>query len=348
MSILSAPSWLVLLLAVPLLGGLFAWGARRHAAALEALVGAKLAPRLAPRPPPWSRAARVAAVLTFVAMASLALARPRWGHELKDLTTHGVDVMALVDVSRSMGVKDVAPSRLDLAKAVLGALASRATTDRLGLVAFAGSQHLMCPLTLDRSAFALFLDLLDTGLVPVPGTDIAGAIRKGVGLLAHAPGKPVLLLISDGESLMGDPLAAAKEAAAKGILILTIGVGTPAGQPVPLVDEKGQVTGYQKDRDGQVVTSRLDESSLAAIAEATGGRYFPLRAGGAALEALAAELDRLPSSERTMRAGENKPERFQIPLALGVVALVVESLIGRLARPRGVAARAGVVREERS
>ncbi len=336
MNVVGSPGWLALLLAVPLLAALFAWGSRRHAAAVEALVGTELAPRLAPRPPAWVRAARVAMLLAFVAMTSLALARPRWGRELKELTTHGVDVMALVDVSRSMDVKDVAPSRLALAKAVLGALASRGSTDRLGLVAFAGSQHLMCPLTLDRSAYKMFLDLLDTSLVPLPGTDIAGAIRKGIGLLSGAPGKPVLLLISDGESLEGDPLAAAKEAAEKGILIEAIGVGTPSGQPIPLVDEKGQVTGYQKDLDGKVVTSRLDEGVLAAIAEATGGRYFPLRAGGVALEALALELARLPTSERTMHAAENRPERFQFPLAVGVVALVMETLLAWTIRPRGL------------
>ncbi len=341
MNVLGSPGWLVLLIAVPLLAALFAWGSRRHAAAVEALVGTELAPRLAPRPPAWVRAARVALLLAFVVMTSLALSRPRWGRELKELTTHGVDVMALVDVSRSMDVKDVAPSRLALAKAVLGALASRGSTDRLGLVAFAGSQHLMCPLTLDRSAYRMFLDLLDTSLVPLPGTDIAGAIRKGIGLLSGAPGKPVLLLISDGESLEGDPLAAAKEAAEKGILIEAIGVGTPSGQPIPLVDEKGQVTGYQKDLDGKVVTSRLDEGMLAAIAEATGGRYFPLSAGGVALEALALELARLPTSERTMHAAENRPERFQFPLAVGVVALVMETLLAWTIRPRSLAPAKG-------
>ena len=333
MNVLGSPEWLALVLAVPVLGALFAWGNRRHRAAIEALVGAKLASRMAPRPPLWARTARVALVLTFVATSTLALARPRWGRELRELTTRGVDVMALVDVSRSMDVKDVAPSRLALAKAVLGALASRGATDRLGLVAFAGSQHLMCPLTLDRSAYRMFLDLLDTGLVPLPGTDIAGAIRKGMSLVSGAPGKPVLLLISDGESLEGDPLTAAREAAEKGILIEAIGVGTPAGQPVPLLDTKGEVTGYQKDPEGKVVTSRLDEASLAAIAEASGGRYFPLRAGGVALEALAAELASLPTSERTLRAAQNRPERFQIPLALGVAALIAEVLIGWLARP---------------
>lgn len=341
MNVLGAPGWLAMLLALPLLAVLFAWGSRRHAAAVEALVGASLAPRLAPRAPGWVRVVRVALVLAFVAMASLALARPRWGRELKELTTRGVDVMALVDVSRSMDVKDVAPSRLALAKAVLGALASRGSTDRLGLVAFAGSQHLLCPLTLDRAAYRMFLDLLDTSLVPLPGTDIAGAIRKGTTLLAGAPGKPVLLLISDGESLEGDPLAAAKEAAEKGILIEAIGVGTPAGQPIPLVDDKNQVTGYQKDLDGKVVTSRLDEGMLTAIAEATGGRYFPLRAGGVALEALALELARLPTSERTLRAAENRPERFQIPLALGVVALVMETLLAWTVRPRSAALAKG-------
>lgn len=341
MSVLGSPAWLVLALAVPLLGALFWWGSRRHRAAVEALVGAKLAPRLAPRTPLWARLARVVLVLVFVATSALALARPRWGRELKELTTRGVDIMALVDVSRSMDVKDVAPSRLALAKAVLGALASRGTSDRLGLIAFAGSQHLMCPLTLDRSAFKMFLDLLDTGLVPLPGTDIAGAIRKGTSLLSGAPGKPVLLLISDGESLQGDPLVAAREAAEKGILIEAIGVGTPAGQPVPLLDTKSEVTGYQKDLEGKVVTSRLDETSLAAIAEATGGRYFPLRAGGVALEALAAELASLPTSERTLRAAENRPERFQIPLTVGVIALVAEALIGWLARPSGATGTKG-------
>ena len=212
------------------------------------------------------------------------------------------------------------------------------------LVAFAGTPHLLCPLTVDASALRIFLELLETGLAPRRGTDVGAAIRKGLELLEGSPGKGVLLLLSDGESLSGDPMAAAREAAEAGVRIYALGVGTPAGEPVPLRDpETGEPAGFQKDPQGRVVTSRLDERTLTALATETGGRYLPLAAGAVALDALREDLEALPTSELEAQGRVVRPERYQLPLAVAVLALALELALAALApmRERRAARRTG-------
>jgi Ca-activated chloride channel family protein len=207
----------------------------------------------------------------------LALARPQWGAKLEQVKRKGLDIMFVLDLSKSMSAQDVQPSRLERAKMEIVAFLDNLKGDRVGICGFAGQALMICPLTLDYSAVKLFLNMLNTRYIPVPGTKIGDAIELARGALsAKAPGEQrhaVCVLITDGEDLGSDWQAAAQGAAAAGVRIYTVGMGMPEGEPIPERDDNGNITGYKKDKDGKVVMSRLNEQSLGGIAMVTGGGY---------------------------------------------------------------------------
>jgi Ca-activated chloride channel family protein len=166
-----------------------------------------------------------------------------------------------------MNTEDIAPSRLEKAKREIRSLIGRLKGDRVGLVAFAGTAILYCPLTLDYGAANLFLDLLDTSVIPDPGTALAPAIQAATSAFSATERKyKILVLFTDGEDLEGDIPAAVDKARDGGVIIYTVGIGTPEGKPIPVRDEKGDIVEYRKDAGGQIVVSRLDERALAQIA----------------------------------------------------------------------------------
>lgn len=292
---------------------------RRRHGALQAFAGA-LATRLAN----GGGRRRVRALLRIAAAAFLvlALADPRWGQKVEELTQRGVDVLFLVDVSRSMLASDVRPSRLAKAKAEIRALAAGFQGDRLGLVVFAGVPDALCPMTVDRGAFRMFLDLVDPALIPVPGTDLGAALRAGMAVIGEDELKyKVLVLITDGEDHEGQGLAAAQEAAGRGIRIHTVNVGG-GGAPVPT-----DAGGFQVDPKGETVFSRPDPEGLAAIAAATGGGYFPASSPRLELGPLLAEIEGMEDRELHTEEVRNLEERFQIPLFLCLLCLLLETAL---------------------
>jgi Ca-activated chloride channel family protein len=234
-------------------------------------------------------------IMLGVAAILLALARPRYGFEWKDVKKHGADVVIVLDVSRSMNAADINPSRLVRAKREIIDLLKVVRGDRLGLVLFAGVGFIQCPLTQDMNAFALFLDQVDSESIPVQGTSMGQAIRLGMqalqdGTEAGSVGK-AMILISDGEDQETDPLSAAQAAGEQGITIHTISVGGH-GAPIPLPDG-----GFLKDESGSLVVSKPDETILRQIAEATGGNFLRSETGDFGLDRLYQESIRPPLKE---------------------------------------------------
>lgn len=295
---------------------------------------------------PGRRALKRALVALSVACAAISLARPQWGFVWEETHRKGLDLMLAVDVSKSMLAQDVRPDRLARAKMAVEDLLQKLEGDRVGLVAFAGSAFLQCPLTLDYNAFRQSLEALDVSVIPRGGTDIAAAIRETVTALeGKDEGERILILLTDGEDLEGRALEAARQAGAGGLKVFTVGVGSSSGELVPVPDGKGG-TAFARDRDGQFVKSRLDESMLSQIAEATGGRYEPLGIGSLGLETIY-EKGLAPFARRDLASRMHKVpiERFQWPLALSLLCLVTEPLIGlrrrrRSAGPRSIRANA--------
>jgi Ca-activated chloride channel family protein len=265
------------------------------------------------------RTMRAVLILAAAAFMILALARPRWGTSLEPIETRGVDVLIAVDVSRSMLTEDVRPNRLALARAAAAELADQLGGDRVGLIAFAGSAQTICPLTLDRGALHLYLSLLSTDLISRQGTVITDAMTTAMELFRQKDrSRQILVLITDGESHEDDPVQLAREAAREGIIIYTVGVGTPAGQPIPLPGGS-----YKTDAQGNVVTSRLDVEALRQVAEATGGIYVPAAAAGDAIAEVASRIAGQERGELTEQIRRRQRERYAWPLSVSVIALLL-------------------------
>jgi Ca-activated chloride channel family protein len=250
---------------------------------------------------------------TGLALLSIAAAGPQCGERTEIVKRSGIDLVVALDASTSMLARDVKPSRLERAKVEVTALLDRLRGDRLGLVVFAGEAFVQCPLTTDYSAAKLFLRAVDPGAMPQQGTAIAAALQEARRVLdggaRGAAGKAVLL-ITDGEDNEGAALQAAKELGDAGIHIYAVAVGNEEGEPIPLVDAKGNVTGYKKDRDGRTVLTRTDLAGLRELTARAGGRV--LTAGGADLgvAAMVDELEKLQKGELESRLAVQYDDRY--------------------------------------
>jgi len=255
------------------------------------------------------------------------LARPQFGTKLTMLKRKGVDIVIALDTSLSMLAEDMKPNRLEKAKREVAGLIDRMKGDRVGLVAFAGVSFVQCPLTLDHSAAKMFLDIMDTGLIPRPGTAIADAILTSVKAFEQTERKfKVLVLITDGEDHQSDPVEAAKAASKEGIRIYTIGIGSVQGEPIPLRDRKGQVVGFKKYKD-EVVVSRLDEMTLQKIALETGGKYYHATAGEMELDKIYDEIARMEKKELEGKLLTQYEDRYQYFLIFSLIFLTLEFFI---------------------
>jgi Ca-activated chloride channel family protein len=270
------------------------------------------------------------ATLFFVVVS---LMRPQWGTKLELVKRRGVDIIIAVDTSLSMQAEDIKPNRLESAKREISELLNTLTGDRVGLVAFAGKAFLQCPLTLDYGAVRIFLDVLNTELIPEPGTAIADAIRVARKAFSARERKfKVLVIITDGEDHEGDPVKEAEEAQKEGVIVFTIGIGSPEGVPIPLYGEGDHLLGHKKDREGKVVLSALNERTLREIALAGEGKYY--RASGAEneIEQIYEEISRLDKKELESKLFSQREDRFQYFVLIAFVCLALETAIADLIR----------------
>jgi Ca-activated chloride channel family protein len=236
--------------------------------------------------------------------------------------------MVAIDVSTSMLAEDIKPSRLEKAKHEVSKLIDILQGDRIGLIAFAGIAHIQCPLTLDYSAAKLFLNIMNPDLIPQPGTAIGEAIRKAITAFSREERKhKVLILITDGEDHESDPLEAAKEAEKEGIIVYTVGLGSPQGVPIPLYGKNGIQSGFKKDRQGNIVTTKLDILTLQKIAYETGGKYYLASTGEAELDDIYSEIAEMEKKELTSKHFSQYEDRFQIFLLLGLIFILIEIFI---------------------
>ena len=322
-----APNWLWALAFLPLLVLLYARAERRSAIKLREFVSPRLLPQLAGNVNRVRRAIRFAFVLFALALAIIALAKPRWGYTYEDVKRRGLDLLFAVDTSRSMLSNDVAPNRLERVKLAAQDLITELQGDRAGLIAFAGRAFLQAPLTIDYDAAVESINDLDTKTIPEGGTNISEAIALATQTFGKsAMGNRALIIFTDGEELSGDAVTEAKKAADAGVKIFTIGVGTAQGSLIP-VEGNGEA-GFVKDAKGQVVKSKLDENRLREIAQATGGIYLHLESGPQTMRQLYADaLSKLKTAEIDARLSSRPIERYEWPLAGAIVALIASLFI---------------------
>jgi len=254
----------------------------------------------------------------------VALARPQYGTRWIDVKHKGIDILFALDTSRSMLAEDIRPNRLERSKLAIMDFVSQLTGDRVGLLPFAGSSYLMCPLTSDYLAFEQSLKAIDTSVIPLGGTDIGEAIKAAEKIEQNEASHKILILITDGENLEGDAVAVAAQTHQQGLTIFTVGVGTEAGELVP-DQEKG---GFIKDDNGNYVKSRLDRHNLALIGEKGGGFYVPLGTHGEGLETIyRKKLAMIPKTELAEMRKKVPIERFQWPLIAALSLLIIEFLL---------------------
>ena len=328
------PEWLHALWLLPLGAALFWWAEQRRRALISRIVAPKLRSLLAGSTSPFRRWLRAACVLGALGLLAVTLAGPQLGYDTLEVPHRGRDVIIAMDVSRSMLATDVAPTRLQRAKLLAEDLVGELGSDRLGLVAFAGSAFLQAPLTLDHGAVLAAVDELDTDLIPKGGTNIAAAIRACEEAFGKAEGfSRAIVIISDGEELDADGLEAARQAGAAGIRIFTVGVGSEEGSEIPLGPGE-----FVRDQSGKVVQSRLDAARMREIAEVTGGFYVPLDEDAARLLSTDG-IGRMQEVEMSASASRRPIERYQWPLGVAVALLCLQALVGeRRRRPFAAAA----------
>lgn len=334
------PRWLWLAVAAPVL---LAWLHRQAASARREQLARMLSPHFAEQlttsHSPARRRLKNFLLLVAVTLAGLALARPQWGKTESGRAWLGEDVVFVLDCSQSMTATDVFPSRLQSAKFAIRKFVARHSSGRVGLVGFSGSAFIQCPLTLDHDAFEETLLAMDEKTLPRPGTDIGRALQEAYHAMDKGSRRKMIVLVTDGEDLETagnrekSGIAAAKNLATNGVVVFTIGVGTPTGQNLQFVNAAGQ-TELVRDEKGEVVQSRLDEMTLREIAEATGGSYFPLGRMGEGLARIGTAIQLLERSGKSGAQKSNGIDRFVFPIAAMLLLLVVESLIGTRRRIR--------------
>jgi Ca-activated chloride channel family protein len=330
------PLSLAALALVPALVLFLVWSLRRRRQALATFVEASLLPAVTPDLDPRRRRLRSILLCLAVLLIGIALGGPMWGFRWQQVQREGIDLIVAIDTSRSMLATDVKPNRLARAKLAVQDLLAQVGGDRVGLVAFAGSAFLQCPLTLDFGAFSQSLEAIEAGIIPRGGTNLAAAIDTSLEAFEGRQAEhQALVIITDGEDHGSDLDDAIKRATDRGVKLYTVGIGTSEGELIPL--EKG---GFLKDRSGQVVKSRLDETTLQKIANDTGGAY--LHATDTAFGLTELYRDYIATMEKKELAStlERRYEhRFHWPLALAFVLLLLEPLVGeRRPAPRAAAA----------
>ena len=316
--------WLVVTV-VPLLAVFLWWSWQRRKRLMREFIPERLLAGLTVGFSPSVERRRLVLIVVATAALLVSLARPQWGLVWEEATTQGRDILVAVDSSKSMLAVDSPPTdRLTRAKLAALDLAQIAQSDRFGLIAFAGSAFLQCPLTLDDFAFAQSVNAIDTQIIPQGGTALAGAIDTAVKAFEKSgDNHRVLVLLTDGEDHEEGVDAAVKRAQKAGIKIFTVGVGTPAGEVIRIPDEQGNMV-FLRDEQGNAVKSRLNETLLKEIATETGGFYLAL-SGARPMETLFKRgIELLPKTESATTLTRSYREQFHWFVLLAVAGLIAE------------------------
>lgn len=320
-------NYLFLLWIIPLLIVFYIYAFRKRDKLLTLFCGKDLIEELVPNFKGGRRGVKGFLVILGVTLGVVALTRPQWGFHWEEIKRVGVDIIVAIDVSESMLAEDVKPNRLERAKREVYDLIEMLEGDRIGLVTFAGTSFVQCPLTLDYGACKMFLDHIDTDLIPVQGTAIADAIRTSLkSFIKRERKSKALILITDGEDHEGEPVDAAREAKKEGIKIFAIGVGREGGAPIPLKSGSG---GFKKDRRGDMIITHLDEVTLQKIALETGGSYVRSVTGDMDLDKIYLEGIRQHVEQKQLKSTRKRrwEERFQWFVFFALLFISIEFLV---------------------
>ena len=333
---LAQGGYLLLILLIPLMFTAY-WLMRRFRRMRISRFGdpelvAQLTPEV-PRRKGWAKLTIISVALFFF---SLGMARPQIGATLKERQIKGAEIMVVLDVSNSMLAEDYSPNRLERAKLAISKLVDELQGDRIGLIIFAGESFVQLPITSDYVSAKIFLNSITTESVPVQGTALGEAIRTAIrGFTSESEHSRAIILITDGENHEDDPVAAARDAVDMGAKVFCIGVGSPEGKPIPMDG------GLLKDKDGNIVVTRLDEQTLRDIASAGEGLY--VRAGNTefGLNPVIDEIRTLQDKEFQSVVFEEFDEQYMYFFAIALVFLLIEFFMSDTRNHRSLFGRSG-------
>jgi len=318
---------LIFLLVLPALILLFILVRRFYIHKLNSWGDKSLVGRLMPDVSFTGTMIRFALWIISLGLLITAIARPQYGSKLTEVKRKGIEIIIALDVSNSMLAEDIQPNRLENAKMAISRMVDRLENDKIGLIVFAGDAYIQMPITTDYGAAKLFLNSINTQVVPKQGTSIASAIRLGMRSFTPETEKSrAIVIITDGENHEEGAMEAAKEAADAGILVHTIGIGSPQGVPIPVSNASG-VTDYRKDIDGKVVITKLNESLLRDIASATGGIYVRATSSRTGLNNILDEMNKMEKEEIGMKIYSEYDEQFVYYAGFALVLLIIDTFV---------------------
>ena len=333
--VLDRPEWVGIIAFLPVATALFLWAFHAQGRALSRLGDAHLVAELVPALRPRREAWRFVVWRTALACATIALLDPKMGTRMEEVKSEGIDVYIALDVSNSMRAEDVGMDRLALARMTVKRLLNQLDGDRVGLVVFAGDAYVQCPITTDHAALQLYLDNAVPELIPTQGTAVGTAIDLCVRSFdAESPASKAILVLTDGENHEDDAVAAAEEAAGAGIEVHAIGMGSPAGAPVPDVDRYGRARGFKTDKSGTPVVSALDEAGLIRIADAGNGTFTRAGQGSVDLNPLLEAWQGLNTAELASVAFTDYVHRFPLFLLAALALLFLDTFLSLTPRPQ--------------
>ena len=318
-----------LLVTIPVFVVAYIWESRRKRRQLEAFGDAELVEQLMPNASHVRPRVKFAIVMVALSLLIIASARPQFGQSERTEKRQGIEAIVALDISNSMLAEDVAPNRLDRAKQMLSKLMDNMVNDKVGLVVFAGDAFVQLPITCDYVSAKMFLNSIKPELIKTQGTAIGQALSTSIRCFGaideekSAGANRAIILITDGENHEDDAVAVAKHAKELGIQVLVAGIGKPEGSPIPLPGTNS----FRKDRQGNVVVSKLNEEMCREIAQAGGGIYVRCDNTNTATKAIQKELDKLGTEEIETQVYTDYNEQFQSFAMLALLLLVIDYFI---------------------
>lgn len=320
------PGFLYLLLLLPVVVLLYIINEVRKKRALKRLGDINLVSKLVPEKSRIRPLIKFIFQLTAFTMGIIMLSRPQFGSKIEDVKKQGVEVIIALDVSNSMLAEDIQPDRLTRAKQAISRLVDNLRNDKIGLIVFAGDAYIQIPITTDYISAKMFLSAISPGMVPKQGTAIGSAISLAERSFTPGEGKSkALIIITDGENHVDDPLKEAEEAAKAGIVIHTIGIGSTAGVPIP-VSINGKKD-YLKDADGNIVVTKLDEDILKKIALSTNGNYVRASNSNIGLDEIFGQIKKMNKQELESTMYTEYNDQFQVFAAIALFLLVGDFIV---------------------
>ncbi len=319
--------YLYALTAIPVLILLFIWMKQWRKKAIRSLGDFETVSQLIPDVSTSKMNIKFILLLLALTLVIVGIVDPQIGSKLQEAKRNGADVIIALDVSNSMKAEDLSPNRLGRAKQAISKLLDKLEGDRIGIVVFAGEAFVQLPITTDYAAAKLFLETIDTDIIPIQGTAIGTAIRLSTESFGHDVGKnKSIIVITDGENFEDDAIKATQEAVEKGISVNTIGMGSSSGSPIPLY-KNGMPVGYKKDKDGNTVVTKLNEEMLQQISSVGNGAYIHASNSEIGLTTILDEINKLEKKNFESKMYSDYDDKYYFFLFPALLLMLAELFI---------------------